>query len=225
MNVKKNPKADIEKYRTLFFQFGLVLTLGVVLLAFEWPTRAGKVTELVASNNLDIEEEIIPVTRQEQNTPPPPPPAPQVSEVLNIVDDNVEIEEEYEIEDAEADQNTQVDFVAKVEEEEQEAEIFFIVEKMPEFPGGELGLRKWIAEHVKYPNIARENNIQGKVYVRFAVTESGSVDKVSIARGVDPLLDEEAIRVVKMSPKWSPGEQRGKKVSVWYTVPINFQLQ
>ncbi|MEN8122457.1 MAG: M56 family metallopeptidase [Bacteroidota bacterium] len=103
--------------------------------------------------------------------------------------------------------------------------VFFVVEKMPQFPGKELGLRKYLAQNVNYPDDARINGIEGKVYVRFAVTKTGVVDHVTIARGVDSLLDNEAIRVVSTLPKWQPGEQRGTKVNVWYTVPINFSLQ
>lgn len=96
---------------------------------------------------------------------------------------------------------------------------------MPEFPGGELALRRYIATNVHYPANARENNIKGKVFVRFVVNKKGNIENTSIARGVHPLLDEEAIRVVKNLPKWKPGRQRGKPANVWYTVPINFTLQ
>jgi len=127
--------------------------------------------------------------------------------------------------DADTDESEAIVVDNSETEEEVDVKIFVIVEKMPEFPGGDLELRKYIAQNIKYPNIARENDIQGKVYVRFVVTEKGTVENVQIARGVDPLLDQEAIRVVESLPTWKPGEQGGKKVKVWYTVPINFQLQ
>ena len=146
---------------------------------------------------------------------------------MNIVDDDVELEEELEIEDTEADEETMT--IAQVyvgdEEEEEDTQVFVVVEDMPEFPGGEVALRQWINSHVKYPVIAAENGIQGKVYVQFVVDRDGSVNNVVVARGVDPSLDQEAIRVVKQLPKWKPGKQRGKPVRVSYTVPINFQLQ
>ncbi len=104
-------------------------------------------------------------------------------------------------------------------------EIFFIVEDMPEFPGGDLALRKFIAASVKYPEIAQENGIQGKVYVTFVVGDDGYVKNAKIARGVDPSLDKEALRVVSSLPQWKPGKQRGQAVNVAYTVPINFALQ
>lgn len=227
MELKKNPKADLEKSKSIFFLVGLFVALGVVLTAFNISSTTDIVEELERPEEVFFEEEAPEQTRQEEiiNTPPPPPQ--QVVEVLNIVDDSEDIDEEFVPEDTEATEDMEVEIVETVEvaAEEEEEEIFMIVEKMPVFPGGDLGLRKWIASNVKYPNIARESGIEGKVYVRFCVTSTGKVEKVSIARGVDPILDKEAIRVVSKLPKWTPGEQRGKKVSVWYTVPINFQLQ
>lgn len=224
MEIKKNPKADLEKLRGIFLQLGLAVTLGIVLLAFEWTSQAEQAAELMSANDVDAEEEIIPITRQEEIKPPPPPPAPQVIEVLNIVEDDVEIDEEMEMMDSEADEDTEFEII-DMDDEDEEAPVFFIVEEMPIFPGGEVGLRTYISKNVKYPNIARENDIQGKVYVRFVVKSDGNVDKVTIARSVDPILDKEAVRVVKNLPRWKPGKQRGKSVNVWYTVPINFQLQ
>ena len=226
MELKKNPKVDLEKWKSTFFQAGLIISLGAVLVAFNMTAKKTNIDDLGKLEDVEFEEEDIPVTRQEAPPPKTPPPAQQVAEVLTIVEDDTEIEEEFEMEDTDIDEDTQIEFVEITEvEEEEEPEIFFIVETMPEFPGGELGLRKYIANHTKYPNIARENGIEGRVYVRFCVTSQGKVQKASIARGQDPILDKEALRVVKALPKWKPGEQRGKKVNVWYTVPINFQLQ
>ena len=227
MELKKNPKADLERWKSTFFLLGLVISLGIILAAFSVTQKKSAVDEFTRLEDVDFEDEDIPITRQEQPPEVKPPPPQQTIEVLTIVDDDTEIEDEFEMDDVEADENTQVEIadIGEDEEEEDEPEIFYIVETMPEFPGGEIGLRKYIASHVKYPNIARENGIEGKVYVRFCVTSKGTVEKVSIARGVDPILDKEALRVVKSLPKWKPGEQRGKKVNVWYTVPINFQLQ
>ncbi len=106
-----------------------------------------------------------------------------------------------------------------------EEQIFFIVEDMPEFPGGEMELRKFIANNIEYPKVAQENGIQGRVYVTFVVDKNGEVSNARIARGVDPSLDQEALRVVNSLPKWIPGKQRGQAVNVSYTVPINFALQ
>lgn len=228
MELKKSPKADLENKRNIFIQLGLVLSLGLCLLAFEWTTKVGEASSLGTMAEQEVEDEIIPITRQEEVKPPPPPPPPKVVEVLTIVDDDTEIEDQLEIEDTEADEETVIDVAPVIEsdaEEEEEGQVFFIVEEMPEFPGGELALRRFIANAIKYPVIAQENGIQGKVYVNFVVDKDGSVTQARIARGVDTSLDKEALRVVNNLPKWKPGKQRGKSVKVSYTVPINFVLQ
>ena len=229
MEVKKSPKVDLESKRNVYLMVGLVVSLGIILLAFEWTAKPSKADSLGSISALDVEEEIIPITREQEIKPPPPPPPPKVIEVLNIVDDEAEIDDELEIEDSEADDNTLINVApvisAKEEEEEEEAQVFFIVEDMPEFPGGEMALRTYIANQIKYPVIAQENGIQGKVYVTFVVGKDGAVRDAKIARGVDPSIDKEALRVINTLPKWKPGKQRGKAVNVSYTVPINFQSQ
>lgn len=227
MEVKKSPKADLENKKSVFMQIGLVVVLAVVLIAFEWTTTDVELSQFEMVEDLEAEEEIMPITRQEEVKPPPPPPPPKVADVLNIVEDDVELDEELDIEDTEMEEDTEVDFsdLAMDEEEADDAPVFFIVEEMPEFPGGEEALRKFIATSVKYPVIAQENGIQGRVYVSFVVNTKGKVTDVKIARGVDPNLDKEAIRVVNSMPAWKPGKQRGKAVKVSYTVPINFVLQ
>ncbi len=229
MELKKSTKADLEIKKNTFWLVGLVVALGITLLAFEWTTKPAKVESLGSIQAQEVEEEIIPITREQQVKPPPPPPPPKVVEMLTIVDDDVKIENELEIEDTEADENTIIDVAPVIEtaeeEEADEAEVFFIVEDMPEFPGGDLALRKYIANAIKYPVIAQENGIQGKVYVTFVVGKDGKVANARIARGVDPSLDKEALRVVNSLPTWKPGKQRGKPVNVSYTVPINFVLQ
>ncbi len=225
MELKKNPKVDLRNYSGLFLEIGLILSLGIMLLAFNITQRDRTAGNLGELDDMVAEEEIIPITRQQEIKPPPPPEPPKVTEVLNIVEDDVEIEDELEIEDTEADQETAVEIVEiEDEEEEEEAQVFFIVENMPEFPGGPLELRKQIAQNVQYPEIAKENGIQGKVYVQFVVNRKGVVEQVKVVRGVDPALDKEAIRVISQLPKWKPGSQRGKPVKVSFTVPINFQL-
>ncbi len=226
MEVKKSPKADLETRKPVFMQIGLVVVLAIILIAFEWSTSDVDASQFDMMGDADVEEEIVPITRQEEVKPPPPPPPPKVTDVLNIVDDDVELDEELDIEDSEIDEDTEVEFDVSLEEEDtDDAPVFFIVEEMPEFPGGNLELRKYIANSVKYPVIAQENGIQGRVYVQFVVGIDGGVTLVKVARGVDPNLDKEAIRVVQSMPKWKPGKQRGKAVKVSYTVPINFVLQ
>jgi len=230
MEIKKSSKVDLENKRNIFLLIGLVLALGLVFLAFEWTTKETQVSSLGTVQVQEVEEEIVPITRQEEQKQQPPPPPPKVIEVLNIVNDDVKIDDELKLDDTEADDQTVIDVApvivdTKKEEEAEEAQVFFIVEEMPEFPGGELALRKFIANAIKYPVIAQENGIQGKVYVTFVVDRDGGISDARIARGVDPSLDKEALRVVSTLPKWKPGKQRGKPVRVSYTVPINFVLQ
>lgn len=229
MEVKKSPKADLENKRNVFLMLGLVIALGVILAAFEYKAAPTKTEGLGEIQMQEVEEEIIPITREQEVQPPPPPPPPQVVEVLNIVDDDVEIEDELFIEETDVTDDMVIDVAPVIstqeEEEEEDTQVFFIVEDMPEFPGGELALRQYIANAIKYPVIAQENGIQGRVYVTFVVNTDGSIADARIARGVDPSLDKEALRVVNALPKWKPGKQRGKPVRVSYTVPINFVLQ
>ncbi len=212
---KKNPKISLENKKAMFFQIGLAITLIVVLIAFEWKSYDKSNYNLGDLNLDDMEEEIIPITRQEVKPPPPPPPPP---EIIEIVEDEVEIEKELEIEETETDE----DEIIEVEEDDEE--FFMVVENMPEFPGGDLGLMKFIQKNVKYPAIAKEYNITGKVYVSFIVDKQGKVTNVKIVRGVDKNLDAEALRVVSLLPKYKPGKQRGKSVRVMFTIPINFTL-
>lgn len=229
MELKKSPKADLENKRSIFLQLGLVLALAICLYGFVATNKVSQIEGLGNLSDQAVEEEIIPITRQDEVKPPPPPPPPKVVDMLVIVDDNTDIQDELEIEDSEATDKTAITAVMQVstaqEEEKEDTPVFFIVEDMPEFPGGQLALRKFIAQAVKYPVIAQENGIQGKVFVNFVVAKDGSITNAKIARGVDPSLDKEALRVIMSLPKWKPGKQGGKPVRVSYTVPINFQLQ
>ena len=212
---KKDPKISLENKKGMFFQIGLAVTLIAVLISFEWKSYDKSNYNLGDLNLDDMEEEIIPITRQEVKPPPPPPPPP---EIIEIVEDEVEIENEVEIEETDTDE----DEIVEIEEDDEE--FFMVVENMPEFPGGDLGLMKFIQKNVRYPAIAKEYNITGKVYVSFIVDKQGSVTNVKIVRGVDKNLDAEAIRVVSLLPKYKPGKQRGKAVRVMFTIPINFTL-
>ncbi|GAO30053.1 energy transducer TonB [Geofilum rubicundum] len=227
MEVKKSPKADLENKKTVFMQIGLVVVLSLVLIAFEWTSTDVNIDQSLMEEDIEVEEEIIPITRQEEVKPPPPPPPPAVADILNIVEDDVELDDELEIMDTEMNQDDMVDFSNMVMEEETRdaGEIFMIVEEMPEFPGGQEALQKYLASSVRYPVIAQENGIQGRVYVQFVIDQTGAVTNATILRGVDPSLDREALRVVQAMPKWKPGKQRNRAVRVSYTVPINFVLQ
>ena len=229
MEPKKADKVNLEKRSTIFFEIGLVIAISLILIAFEWTSSGFKKNEYDTNQAEQAEQEIIPITRQEKPKPKPPEP-PKVTEILQIVKNDVNLEDELQLNDLEADINTEVkeiDYeIADESDDGGDAEIFFIVEDMPSFQGkGVDAFRAWVAQRLKYPEIAAENGISGRVYVQFVVEPNGVVDNVKVVRGVDPALDAEAIRVVKSSPKWKPGKQRGKAVRVAYTIPIVFVLQ
>ena len=226
MESKKTEKADLENKKAIFFQIGLVVVLGLTLLAFEWKTYDKKIVETGTRQAAEVMEEI--VLQTQQNTPPPPPPPPQQqTTVLEIVENDKVIENEVNI-NAEADEKTVVEEykapVVTEEKEVEEAEIFTVVEESPGFPGGDEARIKFLQENIKYPTMARESGIQGTVYVTFVVERGGNVTDVKILRGIGGGCDEEAIRVIKAMPKWNAGKQRGKPVRVQFNMPIKFTL-
>jgi protein TonB len=226
MQVKKSEKASLEKDKLVYVLMGLVFVLSLVYVALEWTER--EVTKYEVTDTEFLFEEEVEIQQTSQETPPPPPPAPvQEIEVLNVVENEVQTER---IEINTEENNEVVEIKAPVEqvveEEETEEEIFMVVETMPEFPGGQAELFKYLSENVKYPVIAQENGIQGRVICQFVVNKDGSIVDVEVVRsGGDASLDKEAVRVIKSMPKWKPGKQRGKAVRVKYTVPVNFKLQ
>jgi protein TonB len=222
----------------------IAMLIGIVILstavitpylnakALESRTKRAEREVEIKLENLDTPTEIV--------APPPPPPPPpaeviqQARYVPPVVVDSVRPEDEVELMTADQAQvevqNEEVVEVVEevreeIQEEEAEPEPFVVVEEMPMFPGGDVELLRYIGEHTQYPEVAKENNIQGRVIVRFCVTAKGGVSQVSILKGVDPELDKEAIRVVSALPAFKPGKQGGKPVPVWYMVPITFTLK
>jgi periplasmic protein TonB len=219
---------------------GMIIGIIILATAVIGPYINAKVQENRASKaertvqiqmeNLDQPTEVAPPP------PPPPPPAETVAVaryVPPVIVDSIKPEEANKLMTADQAQvevkNTEVQVQETVQEEvkEEEAptEVFVVVEEMPKFPGGETELLKYVYANIQYPEIAKENNLQGRVILRFCVTYKGGVDQVSVIKGVDPSLDNEAIRVVKTLPPWKPGKQGGKPVNVWYSLPIVFQLK
>lgn len=226
METKKTPKANLENKRSLFLQIGLVIALAIVLLAFEWKTYEKIEYDLGEAKIPTIEQEIIPITRQKEK--PPPPKKPQTTK-LEVVEDDKEIEEEVEI-NVEVDQETEIEEYVPPpmefeEKEVVEKEIFTVVEQMPEFPGGTAKMMKYLNENIDYPQMAREVGVQGTVFVTFVVEPDGSITNVRILRGIGSGCDEEAVRVVKSMPKWTPGKQRNKPVRVQFNLPVRFILE
>ena len=229
MDIKKSEKASLENKKLLFVEIGLVVSLAIVLGAFEWTSTETETSLLEDTTEVLIEEEII---STQMDTPPPPPAAPKIpilSDQIDIVDDEIEIEDDMfmNLED-DASLGVEIMDYVEVEEEvvEEEAIPFQLVEEKPSFQGGDANqFSKWVNSRLVYPEIAKENGVQGRVTLQFTVEKDGSVTKVKVLRGVDPSLDKEAVRVVSMSPKWKPGKQRDRAVPVTYTFPVIFQLR
>jgi len=240
MEIKKSKKADLEKTKGTGLLLGYILALAGLFTAFEWTTHEYEIKGPVKYAAVaPMEEEIETIPEEEQlNTAPSPVEditPPEVFEVINIVEDNVQVETK-EIQSSE-ETNTAVagpvthssgPAVAgpvMVGEESDENEIFEVVESMPEFPGGEQALMQYLTKNLKYPASAQDNNIQGRVIVTFVVNRDGSIVDPKIMKSLDAACDKEAVRVIKSMPKWKPGKQRGKAVRVKYTLPVLFRLQ
>ncbi len=218
--IKKYPESDITQYTGIFYRTGLVFALALVIIAFSWTTY-DKQSSLSGDLLLPDDFEVEPPSTERKITPPPPPPPPEIK----VVEDEKIIEETPEIFEEEIDEETVVETpkMEVAEEEVAEEEIFTIVEDMPVFPGGETALLKYLSS-IPYPVIAKENDIEGSVYIRFVVDKSGNVTNVEVAKGADKILNEAALAHVKKMPAWTPGKQRGKPVRVQYIVPIKFRL-
>ena len=228
MEVKKSPKADLESKKTTNLLIGAILTLAVMFVGFEWSEREKKVATDTGIAEVVFEEEIIPITEQEQpKQAPPPPEAPKVEEILEIAENDADVEEStiQASDDTQAAVEVKYTPVEVEEEEVEEEQIFQIVEEPASFPGGMGECMKWLGKNIKYPTISQENGVQGRVIVQFVINRDGSIVDAKVVRGVDPYLDKEALRVISSMPKWKPGKQRGKAVRVKYTVPVTFRLQ
>ena len=230
MEEKKSKKANLENKKLLFIEVGLCFSLFVTLAAFQWGTRDANVSVLEEETQMIEEEEIIPIT---QETPPPPPETPKIpvlSDQIDIIDDDIKVDDDLFM-NLEDDANLGVeigDYIEEVQEEviEEDAIPFQLVETRPSFNGGDANeFSKWVNSRLEYPEIAKENGVQGRVTLQFTVEKDGSVTNVKVVRGVDPSLDKEAVKVVSSSPKWTPGKQRDRAVRVTYTFPVIFQLR
>jgi protein TonB len=226
MEEKKSPKANLENKKLMFMQIGMIISLLIAWLAFEHKSYDKRqIDESLLNREVVLDEEMVEITKQEEQKPQPVEQPHQTTQ-LEIVEDDVETED-LNI-NAEVEQNEVIEeYVAPevVEEEVVEQEIFQIVEEMPAFPGGEAKLMEYVGKNIKYPQIARETGIQGRVFIGFVVEPDGSVSNVKLLRGIGGGCDEEAMRVVKSMPKWKPGKQRGKAVRVSYQIPVFFKLQ
>ncbi|KAF5079346.1 MAG: energy transducer TonB [Petrimonas sp.] len=226
--VKKSPKANIETLKLTSILMGVVVAVSVLFFAFEWSSQTKKLDESIIVQDVLAEEEIEITRRDPTPPPPPPPPAPETPEIIQVVEEKVETRIEINTED-DASKRQMEAFVPppppKPKVEEVTEEIFVVVEEQPEFPGGNTAMMKFLSDNIKYPVIAQENGIQGRVITNFVVERDGSITDVQVVRGVDPSLDKEAIRVIQSMPKWKAGRQRGSAVRVRFTLPVVFRLQ
>ena len=229
METRKTPRANLENKRLLFGEIGLVAALLLLFGAMESRSREINVSTLEGNTTHDIIEDIIPIT---QEVPPEPsaPKIPVLSDVIEVVEDDIKVDDNLfqNLEDA-SDMGVEImDYVEDVQEETvAEEEIpFVLVEVKPTFQGGDANaFSRWVNQHLSYPDIAKENGVQGRVLLQFTVGTDGSVSAVKVLRGIDSSLDQEAVRVVSASPKWTPGRQRDRAVKVTYTFPVIFQLR
>lgn len=223
METKKNTQADLTRKSSLFLNIGLVISIALVLVAFEWKSYGdGNLLDMaVVDDNfedlLDIPNTII---------DPPPPPKIQQPEIIEVPDEE-EIKEDINVDlDIDITDETVIEeaILDEPEDEEEVETIFSIVEYQPSFPGGNGAFYKFVQKEMKYPSQARRMGIEGKVFVQFVVDTDGSLSGVQVIRGIGAGCDEEAIRVLKMAPKWNAGRQRGVPVKVRMTLPITFKL-
>ena len=236
MQLKKNPKADLTKNSSLYFAIGLAVVLLISWRAIEWKTYERTGYGYESLNVEDEDDEEVPITEQIK-TPPPPPPPPPAPEVIEIVEDEEEVEETV-IESTETDQEeiVEVDDI-EVEDDFDDVDVpFAVIEDVPIYPGCEKvpksqlrtcfqdKINKHIRKNFRYPEIAQEMGIQGRVYVQFVIAKDGSITSVRM-RGPDKNLEKEAARIISKLPKMTPGKQRGRAVRVPFSIPITFRLQ
>lgn len=227
MEIKKSPETNAEKSKLPLFLLGLLFALGMTLAVLELKSAEPE-KKVARFENLGLEDEIIEEVELAipETPPPPPPPPPAEPEVVEVVEDDKEVEETLVVEDQNVEEKIEVvEVVEEVVEEPVIEEIFTVVEQAPEFPGGTPEMYKYLGQNMKYPQMAKEAGVQGKVFVQFVVEKDGSITDTKVLRGIGTGCDEEALRVVNKMPNWKPGKQRGKPVRVKYTLPVHFKLQ
>lgn len=227
METKKNPKATLENKRVLFLEVGLIFALTALIGVFSYSVQERKAPTLQASLDEIPEQEITPITMELPPEPPKFAPIPVFSEVLQIVEDEVECDDIISLDDNqfEVPLTIYTDTVDEANVVEEDIP-FVLVEEKPRFQGGNANdFSRWISQHLEYPEIAKENAIKGRVILQFTIRKDGTLGDIKLLRGVDPVLDKEAMRVVGTSPRWEPGRQRDRAVNVTYQFPVIFELR
>ena len=226
MEIKKNPLLIMENNRFPRFLIGLLVSLSILFISFEWTNSDKKVTAPERKSIIWEDEELVPITTMDDIKPKVLPPAPpKVIEEIKIVENDSKLDEVQVETTEDLDQLVAIKHVDVIIKEPEEEEVFTIVETMPKFPGGETALRKFLADNIRYPTLAQENGIQGKVVIEFIIGKDGGVYDIQVSRSVEASLDKEALRVVNLMPKWIPGKKNGKTVKVKYFLPIMFRFQ
>jgi len=225
MEIKKSPKADLQNKRGLLLEIGLCVALGLVILAFAYTPKEHRI-EKIDMNYGPVEEQITEITRQDQKPPEPPKKVEVkvIADLLEVVTNDTKISTDVSF--TEFDEDTEIEQIVAIEEEEVEDDQPFLrAETMPSFQGGDLNtFRKWVQDNVRFPQIALENGIQGRVTLTFVIEKDGRLTNIQVLQTPDRSLSEEAIRVLNKSPKWSPGKQRNQTVRVKYTLPVDFRV-
>ena len=226
MEIKKSPKADLQNKRGLLLEIGLVISLALVILAFAYTPKEHRIDQ-IDDNTAIVEEQIIEITRQDQKPPEPPKKVEVkvIADLLEVVTNDTKITTDVNFSEFDED----VEILQEIEIKEEEViddQPFLIVETMPKFQGGDLNtFRKWVQENVKFPTIALENGISGRVTLTFVIEKGGRLTNIQVLQTPDRSPSEEAVRVLNKSPKWTPGKQRNQVVRVKYTLPVEFRMQ
>ena len=226
MQIKKSPKADLNNKKGLFLEIGMIFALLLTVAAFAY-TQKERNVEIIETSMEVVEEEITDITTQDQKPPEPPKKVEMqvLSDVLNVVTNDTKIETEFDFSEFSED----IEIVQQIEVVEEAAEDdapFIIAEEMPKFQGGDLmKFRSWVQGKLKYPQIAQETGISGKVTLTFVIERDGSLTNIQVMQSPDRSLADEAVRVLQSSPKWTPGKQRNSPVRVRYTLPVEFRIQ
>ena len=226
MEIKKSPKADLQNKRGLLLEIGLIVALALVIAAFAYTPKEHRI-EQVDLNYGPVDEQIVEITRQDQKPPEPPKKVEVkvIADLLQVVTNETKIATDINF--AEFDEDTEVLQQVEVKEEIiEDDQPFLTAETMPSFQGGDLNtFRKWVQDNVRFPQIALENGISGRVVLSFVIEKDGRLTNIQVLQTPDRSLSEEAIRVLQQSPKWSPGKQRNQAVRVRYTLPVEFRIQ
>ena len=227
MEIKKSPKADLQNRKGLFLEIGLIISLLIVIAAFKYAPKEYRI-EAVEQEVVIVEEEIVEITRNELK-PPAPPQKVEIkvyNDSLDIVTNDTEVKTDISFDEFVDGLDVDVNYVVMEEEEIEEDTPIIKAEKMPTFQGGDLmKFREWVQKRLRYPQIAQENGISGRVTLTFVIEKDGSLTNIEVMQSPDRSLSEEAIRVLNTSPKWEPGKQRNQPVRVRFTLPVAFQIR